>query len=106
MPRRTRLPLEVLVFLPNEPAGSRIGRARRNGDGIEQTDYDNRQWTAWDAQAYVRQLNEHRGVSEEAAACMLAGGLHGWDSAEFCELVGDDPASHDTEALDDEGAFA
>ena len=106
MPHRTPLPLEALVFLADEPAGLRIGRARRNGDGIEQTDYDNRQWKAWEAQAYVRQLNEYRGITQDAAACMLAGGLHGWDSPEFCELVGDDPARHETDCFGDEGAFA
>ena len=62
-----------------------------DGDGFEPTDYDDQQLEAWQAQAYVRQLNEQRGVTEQAEACMFVGGLHGWDSPEFTDLadVGD-----------------
>ena len=91
---RTRLPFDALVFDDRQPPGERICRVRYDGDGFEPTDYDDQQLAAWQVQAYVRQLNEQRGVSEQAEACMLVGGLHGWDSDEFTDstaTAGDAP---------------
>ena len=86
---KTCLPIEALAFDGRQPPGQRICRVRRDGDGFEATDYDDRQWQEWQAQAYVRQLNEQRGVTNEVAKCMFVGGVHGWDSLEFATIAGD-----------------
>ena len=98
------LPAEALVFLEHEAPGSRIWRARLNGDGFEQTDYDERRWADWQAHAYVRQLNEQRGVSEAAAECMHAGGMYGWDSLELAERVNEAAPAPEGDCLADAGA--
>ena len=104
---RTRLPFDALVFDDRQPPGKRICRVRRDGDGFEPTDYDDRQLAAWEAQAYVRQLNEQRGVSEQAEACMFMGGVRGWDSPEFTGLAdAGDGADTALCGVEDEGADA
>jgi len=99
------LPAEALIFLEHEAPGSRIWRARLNGDGFEQTDYDERRWADWHAHAYVRQLNEQRGVSEAAVKCMHAVGWYGRDSLELADLVAEPAPASEGDCLADAGAF-